>query len=194
MKNRFKVLLGTMVLMVSLLCLTCPAAFASTSVNVYLNGNFAAAYDTTDLSAFTQEIENDYSSYYCKGGGSYRYFQATGPSLEEVLADAIDQYNALHSTSYSINDLDYLNFYDVTWNTGNLAWSAVRDGYYYSSPSDLYPDPVDPIIALEFCEVGNPMSSTDCLRNFHGQPLGSPGDDTMSKWCKDLDDIYLTFN
>jgi hypothetical protein len=192
MKGRAGKVLRIMVLMAAMVCLVCPAAFASDTVDIYVNNTLAATYDTTDLGSFTQQ-DNLYSSYYCKTG-IYRYFRAVGPSLADVLDAALIEYNANHGgTDYYLNDLDYLNFYDGTWNTGNIAWSAVRDGVYYETPGGDSAD-VDPIIAFEYGEDDDPLSDTNCLRNFHGQPSGSPGDDTMSEWCKDLDDIYLTFN
>ena len=175
MKKTRKVL-GIMVLMAALLCLACPMAFASTSVNIYLNGNNAATYDTTDLADFTQ-ANNEYSSYYCKGGGYYRYFEAKGALLEEVL-DA-----ALENENLTVDDINTIEFKSGTWSTGTIPMSTVLNGYYYTNPGGNA-TVVAPIIATEFCEVGDTMSTIDCLRNFHGQPLDGWAQDTMKNWCK----------
>lgn len=187
MKRSIKVL-GIMALLAALLCIACPAAFASDTLDIYLNNSLVASYSAGDLgSNFTQEY-NTYSSYYCPQGGSYKYYNAAGPSLVDVLTDA------LTDEGISVTNLDYIDFRDVDgdWSTGDLPISTIY-GYYYATPTSTAVA-VDPVIALQYAEVGGTLSSTGCLRNFHGQVLGSPGDDTMSEWCQDLDAIYLTSN
>ncbi len=179
-----KKILGILVLIAALLCLACPAAFASDSLDIYLNNNYVTSYSASELEDDFDQYNKTYSSYYCKGGGSYHYFNTAGPLLVDVLEDA----------GITVGNIDYIDFRDVdgSWSTGNLPMSTIY-GYYYATPGGAAVA-IDAVIALQFCEVGETLSSTDCLRNFHGQLYGYPGDDTMSEWCKDLDAIYLTDN
>lgn len=182
--KKTKKLLGILVLMAVMLCMACPAAFASTSVDIYLNNSYVTSYSASELENDFEQQSITYSSYYCKGGGSYHYFNTAGPLLVDVLDDA----------GITVGNIDYIDFRDVdgNWSTGNLPMSTIY-GYYYATPGGTA-EPVLPVIALQCCEVGGTLSTTDCLRNFHGQIYDYWIDDTMSEWCKDLDAIYLTDN
>jgi len=181
MKGRVKKALRVMVLMAALICMTCSAAFAS--VDIHINGfntTPVATYTTNDLAAFTQE-DNYYSSYNCRSD-SYKYYRAVGPTLADILDDA--------GVTYDSDDT--ITFYDGTDTSDDLTISSIMAGVYYATPNDN-PVAVEPIIALQYCSpINGTLSSTDYPRNFHGQPSGSPGDDTMSNWWKNLTDINIT--
>ncbi|MFA5383348.1 MAG: hypothetical protein WC364_01530 [Eubacteriales bacterium] len=178
-------ILGVLLIVALVVCMTCATAFASTSVSIYLNNNATplATYTTTQLqNNFTNYVKT-YSSYNCSGG-TYKYYDAEGPLLEDVATAA------LSGSGTSFSQINHIRFYATAdgYDTGQISKSAVMNGYYFANPSSPGVT-VAPVIARLYGNRGGARSSTNCLRNFYGQ--ASAGEDTMSKWVKNLDKIYL---
>jgi len=179
-------MLGVMLMVALVMCMTCATAFASTSVTIYLDGSSLATYTATQLENNFNNFTKTYSSYYCQGD-DYRYYDARGPLLEDVAVAA------LNGSGTTFSQINHIRFYASSdgYDTGQISKSAVMNGKYFATPSSPGVS-VAPIIARLYGTSGGTLSSTNCLRNFYGQ--SSAGEDTMGNWVKNLDRIYLYTN
>lgn len=176
--------------------LMAPAAFA-VDFELQINGGTPISLTSLTPSA---DVTHDYSSYNCKGSGSYKYYTAEGENLVDMIDEALDYYqNGLYSSA----DVDYVEFigsdgYD-TDDYGTITMGDLN-GYYYATPSTSPGTAVEPIIATRYCSPrvsdGGSLSPTDCPRNFHGQPgsTGGAGADVMQMWVKGLDTVVVKVN
>lgn len=179
MTKLFKKITGTMVLMVALICLACPAAFASSDVDIYVGTTFKDNLDVSELNALGT-VEKNYSSYKCNG--SFSTYTACGPLLSEALITALNDPN-ITSEADLLNAYSTISFTctDDSYTSGVLNLYDVLHGYYYSSLTDTTGDPVPAIIATS-------VDPTP-LRDFFGQQEAS--DKVAEGWVSDLDKIVL---
>lgn len=172
MIKRTKKILGTVMLMVALICLACPAVFASDSVDIYTGSTLVDNLTTTEL--------NNYGTYTvtystCKCDGTYYTYTATGPYMDTVLSDLL---GTNYSSSYS--KIEFIG--SDSWTSGELNLADVLNGYYFTSKTDTTGNSVDAIIATS--------GDNNTLRDFFGQQNAT--DEAIKGWTKNLVTIVLS--
>jgi hypothetical protein len=174
--------LGVFLVLALVVCFTCPPAFAD--VEIFLNNSSLGSYSAYDLENNFTCVTPQYSSHKCCGRDPYVYYDTYGPLLEDVLA------NALFGSGYDTGDIVTIRFYATSdsYDSGNIDYDDVINGLYFADPYG--PGVYTPaIIALAYGDVGGPLSTTNCPRNFFGQQ--SPSDDVVADYVKNLDRIYI---
>ena len=180
-------MLGILLVLSLVICLTSATAFANTSsVQIYLNGNLLTTYTTSQLNGFDDtSVTHNYSSYSCKSDSVVRY-DAKGPNLDIVLS------NALSGSGYNLSDVNTIEFHaSDNYTTGALSRSSVlATRYFYDTSNNEFETPA--IIATQYGSYGGTLSSTNCLRDFYGQT--DIDEEVINNWVKNLDKIYLVTN
>jgi len=191
-KTKMAKLIGLVLVMALVLCVSAPPAFATptTSVDIYFQvGNGEPEYQytvtpTAGLNTYT------YSSKKCTGN-DYYYYEAYGQPLLPIIDDVLDDNN------YDENDVTDIEFigndgYD-TDDYGTVTYDDLDTGLYFAYGSTSGTT-VAPILATSYRskknnEAWGSWSSSSCIRNFHGQQART--DATMEMWVKYLDEIVI---
>ena len=190
MRNKSIKIMGILLTLALMIGVMVPAAFAS--VTFKLQDGSGTPSTLTSLNPTTGSSIT-YSSYYCKNGGSYKYYDAQGQNLLNMIT------TALTGSGYSSSDVDYVEFIASDYDTDDYGTITMADlgGYYYETSITSPGTAVDPIIATQYRtrDTGD-FSTTNCPRNFYGQPgpTGGAGEDTMQMWVKNLTTVVLKVN
>lgn len=193
MKKRAKKIIGTMVIMAALICLACPAAFASTSVDIYTGSTFIDNLTTSELNSLDTLDENGnpivhyYSSHKCNGTFVPDY-SASGPDLLDALLQAFYNYDSNttivdeSSLLAAYSKIEFKDTVSPTYTSGQVSLYNVLHGNRYNSAKAIVEQNVPAILATS--------GDNNCIRNFHGQQ--SWDENTVEDWVKDLDRIVLS--
>lgn len=181
MKMKLFKKLSLLLVVAIMACFICIPTFAdSTQVSVYLDDVNLGTYTTTQLANNFTNYVKTYSSHNCKTNG-YVYYDVNGPLLADVLGDA----------GVDVNDIATIEFVETSpyYTSGALDMNTVLSGKYFSDPNQTGVA-VAPVLGLAYANRGvTPLTSTNCIRNFHGQQAAT--DNTMEKWTKSIDRINL---